>query len=211
MPFLCLSFPRCKMRTCFLRGRQLYLPESSVRSEQEWIIRDSAAGSLAAMLAASLPFSGHQVLLKRKACHVLKGTSPWSDITLASRIFSSLKGLLPRLEGGGTGRKCLWQMELTFSSLESYVSSARVRITGLLFPREHKDFPLLYLLTPAARNQHAQHCCATDIAIRSTSISSTFGFADLSPDGLFLPPQTQRHSWSSEVFRLLGFAVKCQL
>lgn len=82
---------------------------------------------------------------------------------------------------------------------------------GLLFPREHKDFPVLYLLTPTAGNQQAQHCCATNIAIRSTGISSMFGFVDLSPDGPFLPPQTQRHSWSSEVFRLLGFAVKCQL
>lgn len=199
------------MRTCFSRGRQLYLPESSVRSEQEWIIRDGAAGSLVTVLAASLPFSGHQGLLKRKACHVLEGTSPCSDITLASRIFSSLKGLLPSLEGGGTGRKCLWQMELTFSSLESYVSSTRVRIMGLLFPREHKDFPLLYLFTPTAGNQHAQHWRATDTAIRGTRISSMFGFAGLSPDGLFLPPQTQRHCWSSEVFRLLGFAVKCQL
>lgn len=132
MPFLCLSFPRCKMRTCFSGGRQLCLPESSVRSEQEWIIRDGAAGSLVTVPAASLPFSGHQGLLERKACHVLEGTSPCSDITLASRIFSSLKGLLPSLEGGGTGRKCLWQMELTFSSLESCFLYSN---HGLAFPQ----------------------------------------------------------------------------
>ena len=121
-------------------GRQLYLPESSVPLEQEWVIREGTAESLVTVLTASLPFSGHPGLLRGKTCPVLKGMSHWSDIALASRIVSSLGGRLPSLEGGETGRKCLWQMELTFSPLASCVPLLESESWACFSPRNTRTF-----------------------------------------------------------------------
>lgn len=46
------------------------------------------------------------------------------------------------------------------------------------FPQGTQDFPLLYLFTPTAGNQHAQHWRATG-TIWGTRISNMFGFAAL--------------------------------
>ena len=201
-------------------GRQLYLPESSVPLEQEWVIRDGTAESLVTVLTASLPFSGHPGLLRGKTCPVSKGMSHWSDITLASRIFSSLGGRLPSLEGGETGRKCLWQMELTFSPLASCVSLYSSQNHGLAFPQGTQGLSYAVSSHPHCKEPTCiallcnQHCCQKHQYFQHVWFCRRWSFGrkvHLSPDGPFLPPLIHRHSWSSEVFRLLGFAVKCQL
>lgn len=128
--FPCLSFPRWKMRKCFGGGGEASMPSwvFSVLRAREGHKRRACRGS--GDRADSLP-----ALLRGKTCPVLKGTSHWPDITLASRIFSSLRGRLPSLEGGETGRRCLWQMELTFSALASYVSLYSSQNHGLAFPQ----------------------------------------------------------------------------
>ena len=145
-------------------GRQLYLPESSVPLEQEWVIREGTAESLVTVLTASLPFSGHPGLLRGKTCPVLKGMSHWSDIALASRIVSSLGGRLPSLEGGETGRKCLWQMELTFSPLASCVPLLESE-SWACFPQGTQGLSYAVSSQPHCKEPTgiallcSQHCC----------------------------------------------------
>lgn len=152
--------------------RQLYFPESSVHLEQEQGLYpgDVITVCLETMLSASS-------FLK-----IFRSTRgpPWIGIILTSKVFSLARWLLHSLEGGGIGRHYLWQMELTFCHLDSYLFYNPVRITGLLFLRPtevwHSVFSHRKLLGPP-HPHHWEPTCTFDT--RSTCIASICGLADV--------------------------------